>query len=258
MIPVLEIKEKARFYSVPGSTIERDYAQNWLLKHLSNINMVFKGGTGIRKTYFENYRFSDDLDFTLRENITTVEMRNLIKDVVIHAKSESGINFLDNVEINEVENGFVGKIYLQILRTSGAPLKIKLDFTEKERERILLPLENKKVFHPYSDDCQFQINTYSLEEIMAEKIRSLFQRTRPRDLYDVWYLYDKIDKQIMFGILSEKFKFKGVKFDISSLEIRKDDFSNAWKNSLAHQLKDLPDFENVFHDVRNKLNTSII
>ncbi|MCK4421542.1 nucleotidyl transferase AbiEii/AbiGii toxin family protein, partial [candidate division WOR-3 bacterium] len=65
MIPAREIKEKARECGVPETTIERDYAQNWLLKHLSNMNMVLKGGTGIRKVYIGNYRFSDDLDFTL-------------------------------------------------------------------------------------------------------------------------------------------------------------------------------------------------
>ncbi len=51
MIPEREIKEKVRASGVPLSTIERDYAQNWLLKNLSTINMVLKGGTGIRKAY---------------------------------------------------------------------------------------------------------------------------------------------------------------------------------------------------------------
>jgi len=52
MIPILEIKEKARTLGVPPSTIERDYAQNWLLVYLSEISMALKGGTGIRKVYF--------------------------------------------------------------------------------------------------------------------------------------------------------------------------------------------------------------
>ena len=67
MIPIVEIKEAARAFGVPPSTIERDYAQNWLLAHLSTLPMALKGGTGIRKVFIENYRFSDDLDFTLLE-----------------------------------------------------------------------------------------------------------------------------------------------------------------------------------------------
>ena len=69
MIPSREIKEKAREFGVPPSTIERDYAQNWLLSHLSPIPMALKGGTGIRKVFIEHYRFSDDLDFTLLEPV---------------------------------------------------------------------------------------------------------------------------------------------------------------------------------------------
>jgi len=65
MIPAREIKEKARESGVPPSTIERDYAQNWLLSHLRPIPLALKGGTGIRKVFIEHYRFSDDLDFTL-------------------------------------------------------------------------------------------------------------------------------------------------------------------------------------------------
>jgi len=65
MITTREIKEKARINKVPESTIERDYAQNWFLKFFSDKRIVLKGGTGIRKVYIANYRFSDDLDFNL-------------------------------------------------------------------------------------------------------------------------------------------------------------------------------------------------
>ena len=30
---------------------------------------------------------------------------------------------------------------------------------------------------------------------------------------------------------------------------RRDDFKNAWENSLGHQLKNLPDFDDVFSSV---------
>jgi len=48
-----------RWSGAPESTVERDYAQNWLLFRLSKtfIKMALKGGTGIRKVYIENYRF---------------------------------------------------------------------------------------------------------------------------------------------------------------------------------------------------------
>lgn len=50
MIPIVEMKEAARAFGVPPSTIERDYAQNWLLAQLSTLPMALKGGTGSGKS----------------------------------------------------------------------------------------------------------------------------------------------------------------------------------------------------------------
>lgn len=208
MIPLREIRERARESGVPNTTIERDYAQNWLLKHLSSMNMALKGGTGIRKTYIENYRFSDDLDFTLLEKTDTAMVKDLVMRAVSETKEESGINFNDGIQIEENINGFEVISYFRILRTSGTPIRIKLDLTGYEKEDILLPAEIRDIIHPYSDNCRFQIRVYSLEEILAEKIRSLFERTRPRDMYDTWYLHDIIDRVKILSVLQEKFKFK--------------------------------------------------
>lgn len=149
-------------------------------------------------------------------------------------------------------------VYFRILRSAGNPIKIKLDLTATEKERILLPLEKRAIIHPYSDNCRALIRAYSLEEIVAEKIRTLFERTRPRDLYDVWRLCDKTDKGKVLNILHEKCRIKGVEMDTRSLEDRKDDFANAWTNSLQHQLKALPDFDDVFYkvvkEVKNQTN----
>lgn len=255
MIPQKEIREKAREYGVPVSTIERDYAQNWLLMGLSDIPMILKGGTGIRKVYIENYRFSDDLDFTLLEVLDENKIATMIKESVRNAREESGINFSDDVRVNSNINGFEINIYFQILQREGNRTKIKVDITKESNERILLPVKRKRIIHPYSDNLRTEVMVYSLEEIVAEKIRSLFERTRPRDLYDVWYLWSRIDKDNVLKILPEKFRVKNVEMDIEDLERRKNDFKMAWKNSLSHQLKELPEFEDVFFTVIQMLNS---
>lgn len=50
----------------------------------------------------------------------------------------------------------------------------------------------RTVFHPYSDGlpADVAVQYYSLEELLSEKTRALYQRTRPRDLYDVVYLLE--------------------------------------------------------------------
>ena len=250
MIRSQDIKEKAREYSVPVSTIERDYAQNWLLKYLYHPNIILKGGTGIKKLYQENYRFSDDLDFSLTRPIKDKNLFTHINEAVDKAKEEVGINFQISSKLNKTETGFRGKIYFNIIQNAtGTPLSIKVDITNYNNEIILLPTEKKKIFHSYSDELNAEIEVYSLEEIFTEKIRALIQRTRVRDLYDVGMLYDLINKNKVLQILDEKFDFKGVILDISSLTKRKDDFSSAWDASLRHQLKVIADFEIFFNKV---------
>lgn len=245
MIPEIEFKEKARSFNVPISTIERDYAQNWLLPYLPK--MAFKGGTGIRKAYIDNYRFSDDLDFTLLEKTDFKDLTNKIKKSSQDAENVSGISFLDDLKSEKVKNGYVINVYFRILRSTGNPLKIKMDITKKENEIIIRPIQKKNIIHLYSDGINGQINVYSLEEMFAEKVRSLFERTRPRDLYDVWYLNKKMKfDKILF---QKKCKYKKVEPNIDELASRKTNYEKTWKGSLQHQLPELPSANDVFDEV---------
>jgi predicted nucleotidyltransferase component of viral defense system len=259
MIPSAEIRSYARTSGVPESTIERDYGQNWLLHSIYTIGLglVLKGGTGIRKVYEPGYRFSDDLDFTLLDDLNTGELNELITTAVEHSKKESGIDFDEDVKVKENVNGFEGTVYFRILRTTGSPLKIKLDVTRKDREMIMLNIRKRKINHPYSDVLSNRIMVYQLEEIIAEKLRSLFERTRPRDMYDIWCLIEKLDKEIIKDIFLAKCRFKNVIPDIDSVYKRRDDFKNSWISSLNHQLKVLPNFDPTFDAVVNLIGEVI-
>ena len=54
---------------VPEAVLERDYCLAWFLIGLSGTplreHLVFKGGTALKRCYFGDYRFSEDLDFSL-------------------------------------------------------------------------------------------------------------------------------------------------------------------------------------------------
>jgi len=245
VIPYIEFKEKARLCKVPISTIERDYAQNWLLAYLPK--MAFKGGTGIRKAYIENYRFSDDLDFTLVEINTLKDLTNKIIKAIQDAKKASGISFLDDIKSEEVKNGYVIHIFFRILRSTGDPQKIKMDITNKENEQIINPLQKKNIIHLYSDKINEHITVYTLEEMFTEKVRSLFERTRPRDLYDVWYLNKKMPFDT--SLFQKKCTYKKVEPDIDELATRKTNYEKTWEGSLQHQLPTLPSATEVFDEV---------
>ena len=254
MIPEREIKEQAREFGVPTSTIERDYVQNWFLSALRPINMAFKGGTGIRKVYIENYRFSDDLDFTLLEPVDADTLRTAVIDAMVRVRDESGIQFEDEIGFRQTRNGFKATTRFRILhRGQTSPIKIDLDLTNSDSEQILLPVIDRPVFHHYSDGLETSVVSYALEEIIAEKIRSIFQRTRSRDLYDIGQLAGRVDRDVVKSIVHRKCEYKGVRVDPATLREKRDQFAALWQVSLGHQIHDIPDFDAVFENVMGEI-----
>lgn len=256
----MEIKEKARASGVPASTIERDYAQNWFLKAISSEDFpgILKGGTGIRKVYVPEYRFSEDLDFTLLEDISKKILRRILENAVMIVKRDSGLDFNEEIRIKENINGFEGIVYFRLLRSSGYPLRIKLDFTRPGMERIILEPELRKIIHSFTDDFSSNVMTYQLEEIIAEKLRALFQRTRPRDLYDIWFMRDNLESETILKVFSEKCEDKDIIPDLKQLMIRRLNFAHSWENSLKHLIKPLPDFNNTFEEVMEIIEKSVL
>jgi predicted nucleotidyltransferase component of viral defense system len=247
MIPILEIKEKAREFRVPTSTIERDYTQNWLLARLGSFPLALKGGTGIRKVYIEQYRFSDDLDFTLLEQLEKDEIVHAVKETVDWVQEECGIRFDEGIGIIPTKTGYRATAKFRILSGGNtSPIKIDFDLTGIDHEEVILPVQRREVFHPYSDGLKATVTSYSLEEIMAEKIRSLFQRVRPRDIYDIWQLAERVKTEEVEAILERKCNRKGVVLNTTALQKRSDEFLAAWNNSLQHQMKIVPEFKVAF------------
>lgn len=60
-----DILERAQEWQLRPSIVEKDYVLGWVLAAIaqhreSSTNWVFKGGTCLKKCYFETYRFSED------------------------------------------------------------------------------------------------------------------------------------------------------------------------------------------------------
>ena len=72
MIGKQDILDRAAEWQLRPEVVEKDYILGWLLVVLgrhpdTSEHWLFKGGTCLKKCYFETYRFSEDLDFTLAE-----------------------------------------------------------------------------------------------------------------------------------------------------------------------------------------------
>src|SRR5438128_3119443 len=101
MIDRREILEAASSFSLLPNVVEKDYVLGWILAGI-NANeelaegWVFKGGTCLKKCFFETYRFSEDLDFSLMPGARDApdELKEIIQEVAARAAELSGIGFL--------------------------------------------------------------------------------------------------------------------------------------------------------------------
>ena len=198
MITSKEVRNLSIQLGVPLPMIEKDYVMGWLLWGIYNnpmlsSNLVLKGGNCLRKVYFHDTRFSDDLDFTANNMDTENVFHSHLRAVCEAVNKASGIVFdFDRIRVEEKQmhdkdcKALDARVYFKgFAGDSNLTMKIKFDISDYER--IILPVQHHPILHIYSDSeaCKVQVATYSLEEILAEKLRSWIQRTRPRDLFDV-------------------------------------------------------------------------
>jgi predicted nucleotidyltransferase component of viral defense system len=102
-----------------------------------------------------------------------------------------------------------------------------------------------------------RVKAYSLREILAEKIRSMMQRCRGRDYYDVWRLLreNDFDMRDIRGLLAEKCRSKGIVYDPGLIfgEERSMEAERYWRIALGELVTELPDFKLVESELRAKL-----
>jgi predicted nucleotidyltransferase component of viral defense system len=82
---------------IPEAVLERDYCLAWFLAGLSQSKLrdllIFKGGTALKRCHFGDYRFSEDLDFTLAKRVEFAEIRTGLQEVYELVAQASGIRF---------------------------------------------------------------------------------------------------------------------------------------------------------------------
>jgi len=216
MIDKFEVLQVAKKLGLQNSTIEKDYVLGWVLMGIQNHSKIrntwiFKGGTCLKKCFFDDYRFSEDLDFTLLDANQMDEhfLLAVLHDLAEWVYEEIGIEIPPKNRSLEFYTNLQGSSSAQAKLSYIGPLRqkkvnslptIKLDLTPHEKV-VLIP-EHREIFHSYSDRPSApKAFCYGYEEIFAEKLRALAERARPRDLYDIIHLYQQRHR------LKEKLKF---------------------------------------------------
>lgn len=259
MISLNELKRIAAQQKVALGVIEKDYALTWVLYGLSKTEFkkyfVFKGGTALRKIYFSDWRYSEDLDFTLSKKFNDDELREIIDKINVFLSESAGIT----INIKSLHsNPEYAQIKIQFLGPLNNKNTIKLDLSFNEP--IILTPNNKEIHSEYSDKEKHSLLAYPLEEVLAEKIRSILQRAKTRDYYDVWKIlklhHDKINVNLLQEVLIKKCQAKKLDFNKDHLfsSERIQPAQEHWEKSLAHQISDLPDFKTVVNECKRLMN----
>jgi len=276
MIPKQEILSIAKATSLLPTTVEKDYVLGWVLyavsKNLQLSEWIFKGGTCLKKCYFETYRFSEDLDFTVPKGAIydRATIREALNEIATFLYQETGIDIrVNTIEVEESKNKnnaktFAAKFgYVGPLRNATRSMaRIKFDITDDE---VIADLpEMKMVFHSYSDTpiIPVSVKCYSLNEILAEKTRAMYEREgRARDVYDVVNIgrnfREDVDRPKAQECLQKKFKFKGLPeptVENIIARINPGLLKANWNDQLSHQLPVLPPVESFLNDLHSELS----
>ena len=263
MIGKREILDIAATTSLNPHVVEKDYVLGWALAGIFahpeiSDGWVFKGGTCLKKCFFETYRFSEDLDFTLMDasHLDGAFLSRVFADVSEWVYEHTGLELPTDKQDFDVFTNSRGSISCQgklsyrgpVSPSSGPLPRIKLDLTADEK-LVMAPVRIP-IFHPYSDAPEegIEVLSYAYEEAFGEKIRALAERTRPRDLYDVINLYRNEDARpspaALLDVLRQKCEFKGILVPKNGdLDSHRPDLEAGWANMLAHQLPALPSVE---------------
>lgn len=243
------IREYAREAKLPTALIEKDYILSVALAFISKLpearNLVFKGGTCLRKAYFPDYRVSADLDFTvlegdrtaLKRSVSTLENQELegVSFLKLSDKTLDGANNLNLVLQYESRVGTTqGKRHVD---------NVKMDFNFDNKVR--LTPEKRRIVSPKEFELEeFYMNVMQLEEIICDKIHAIHRRPKPRDLYDLHYLLKKGHK-ISLELANKKLKSRGEKFEMEVFAKHVEKLRTKWETDMKCLLPFVPDFDAI-------------
>lgn len=236
--------------------IEKDYALSWILKGVSassvSDKLIFKGGTALSKVYYpQNWRISEDLDFTLlggsMEGVSS-RLREELPNIVEEQSGGVRLSFRDP---------YVKPDFLRVTVSFNGPIT-------RHRTRIEVTIEKflgdyDRLVAPASYECpEFSLLVYTLENILAEKLRSLIERTKIRDYYDSWRLLsmNAVDDDLVKVLFLEKCIGKGIVFNevgqlfpsdlISTLEPHLEDLTRMTADPI-------PPLKDMINELKNRL-----
>lgn len=261
MINYFKSQRLAESAGVPPEIIEKDYFIELILLYIAKNNelkekLIFRGGTALRKIYFSDYRFSEDLDFLVENTENFKDYIKLIDNIIEKINLDFPYNLKERFE-SESDRLQLFFSY-DIIPEIRAAKELKLDIL---KDSYIPPTLNKQILFVYDAfrGEKADLRIYTLESVVVDKIcRILDVDNEPRDLYDLWYL-------LRLGLDERKIKQgfkKKISYDIYYPNllntIKNDDYRRNWEIRLTKQIKDLPQYKSVVGELEGLIEKKLI
>ena len=276
------LQEARKRLKIPWEVLERDYLLSWILAGIAGVDvfrdtLIFKGGTALKKCYFGDYRFSEDLDFSGVEAVP----RGAAMEQAVKQSCEIAKKLLDEyapVEIvceryteKDPHPGEQEAFSIRARFPWHRELHTRVIIETSVDEKVLKPANMRKVIHEYGEPLEAQVRVYALEEIVAEKLRAILQhmekletrgwsRSRARDYYDLWRILGAYRDQMDLGgfdaFLRVKCAAKNVGFQSEENFFRENMLTlveKTWEQWLGPLVPDLPSFQTVIGNLRPEI-----
>ena len=259
MITAEALRRISRREGLPAGIVEKDYAISWFLKEtyentILKEALLFKGGTALKKVYFpETWRLSHDLDFTVVGDLSFESIREGLDQVLRAIFLSNGMAFsLKTLHLTK------GSIIASLQFTGPLVHKNRIRIDVNLDEKLILPPDWKHVKTPYPDLPEFKVKVYSLKEILVEKLRSIIQRGKSRDYYDVWRLLkeNKFDMNEVRELLIKKCQINEIEYrpELILSDKRLREAKRYWRPALGGLMKELPEFDEAVSELKNRFH----
>ncbi|GAA1875075.1 nucleotidyl transferase AbiEii/AbiGii toxin family protein [Myceligenerans crystallogenes] len=138
--------------------------------------LTFRGGTAFHKLHVDTpYRYSEDLDYVRSSAGGIAQLTRTLTEL------GASLDFSVKTKISKYP-----KVYWRTTAANGVPIRIKIEVNTHERSPALSPV---RIHHAVVSDWwsgKSAVKTFDVAELVATKIRALYQRSKGRDLFDLW------------------------------------------------------------------------
>jgi predicted nucleotidyltransferase component of viral defense system len=248
------LQEMAQDLGVDPLALERDWVLTEIIYHLAQQplgqELVLKGGQALRHVYGSD-RFSKDVDYVAHRRVDFADLRDLlsIRYPRLRPPAEPPESTRFGLKIDPIT-------YTGPLRIPGT-VEVEVSF----REKIQRTAHSMAFISPFREP--FPVAVMDLHEMIAEKVRAMVQRGNPRDLYELWFIFSRVDTAISADVVAELIprKFppslvsKGWRPQDLYTKIRRTE--PEWTSALAVLIAEPPTFDDALAVVEKSLRPII-